>query len=57
LIIAGELDIPEILHAAGVMVSAIPGAQKVIIPGAAHLPNIEKPAEFNRVVKDFLQDA
>ncbi|HEX6036206.1 MAG TPA: alpha/beta hydrolase, partial [Anaerolineales bacterium] len=39
LIIAGELDDPEILRAAGVMADAIPGAQKVIIPGCAHLPN------------------
>lgn len=57
LIIAGELDNPEILRAAGVMANAIPGAQKVVIPGAAHLPNMEKPAEFNQVVQDFLRGA
>lgn len=54
LIIAGELDNPEILRAADVMAGSIPGAQKAIIPGGAHLPNMEKPAEFNRVVMDFL---
>jgi len=55
LIIAGELDNPEILRAADVMAGAIPGAQKAIIPGSAHLPNMERPAEFNRVVMDFLR--
>lgn len=55
LIIAGELDNPEILRAAGVMADAIPGAHKRIIPNTAHLPNLEKPAEFNQVVRDFLQ--
>jgi pimeloyl-ACP methyl ester carboxylesterase len=55
LIIAGELDNPEILRAADVMAGAIPGAQKAVIPGAAHLPNMEKPAEFNQAVEDFLR--
>ncbi len=44
LIIAGGLDHPEILRAADVMAAAIPQAQKVIIPGCAHLPNMEQPA-------------
>lgn len=55
LVIAGALDHPEILRAADVMVSEIKGAQKVIIPDAAHVPNMEKPAEFNRAVLDFLR--
>lgn len=54
LIIAGELDNAEFARAAGVMESAIPGAKKVILPGCAHLPNMEKPNEFNQVVLDFL---
>jgi pimeloyl-ACP methyl ester carboxylesterase len=37
------------------MAAAIPNARKVIIPNAAHLPNLDQPAEFNRVVEDFLQ--
>lgn len=57
LIVAGELDHPEILRAAEVMASIIPGAQKAIIPECAHLPNMEKPAEFNKTVLDFLGGA
>ncbi len=54
LIIAGALDNPEILRAAGVMQKAIPHAKKVIISEAAHVPNMEKPAGFNNAVLDFL---
>ena len=57
LIIAGALDHPELLRAAGIMEKGIPGAGKVIIAGAAHLPSMEKPAAFNRAVLSFVQDA
>jgi pimeloyl-ACP methyl ester carboxylesterase len=55
LIVAGALDHPELLRAADVMEKGIPGARKVIIAGAAHVPNMERPAEFNREVLSFLQ--
>jgi pimeloyl-ACP methyl ester carboxylesterase len=55
LVMAGGLDHPEILRAAEVMRAAIPGAQKVVMADCAHLPNMEKPAEFNRAVLDFLR--
>ncbi|HYG54718.1 MAG TPA: 3-oxoadipate enol-lactonase [Burkholderiales bacterium] len=32
----------------------IPGAKLVIIPNAAHIANVEKPAEFNRALSEFL---
>jgi len=54
LVIAGALDHPELLRAAAVMAGAIKGAKKVIIDGAAHVPNMEHPATFNRAVLDFL---
>jgi pimeloyl-ACP methyl ester carboxylesterase len=54
LIIAGALDDPEILRAAEVMTVEISGAQKVIIPGGAHVHNMENPSAFNRAVLDFL---
>ncbi len=57
LIVAGALDHPELLRAADVMEKGIPGARKVVIAGAAHVPNMEKPAEFNREVLSFLKDA
>jgi pimeloyl-ACP methyl ester carboxylesterase len=54
LVIAGDYDNPEILRIADTIVAGVPGAQKVIIHAAAHLPNMEKPAEFNRAVLEFL---
>jgi pimeloyl-ACP methyl ester carboxylesterase len=57
LIVAGRLDNPELLRAAGVMASQIPDAKQVIIPDAAHLLNMEKPAELNQAVDDFLSDS
>lgn len=32
----------------------IPGATLVVVDGAAHLPNLERPAEFNRAVGELL---
>ncbi|HUQ75869.1 MAG TPA: alpha/beta fold hydrolase [Burkholderiales bacterium] len=32
----------------------IPGAKFVIIPDCSHIPSLERPEEFNRVVLDFL---
>jgi pimeloyl-ACP methyl ester carboxylesterase len=34
--------------------SMIPGAELTIIPGAGHLVNIEKPAEFDAAVIGFI---
>jgi pimeloyl-ACP methyl ester carboxylesterase len=57
LIIAGALDHSEIVRAADVMEQEIKGAKKVIMDGAAHVPNMDKPSEFNRIVLDFLNNA
>lgn len=57
LIIAGALDHPEILRAAGVMAAEIAGTEKAIMVECAHVPNMERPAEFNRLVLDFLARA
>ena len=34
--------------------AAVPGAQFSVIEGCGHLPNLEKPADFNKVVTEFL---
>jgi len=54
LIICGEEDaitppaLSEALHA------LIPGSRLTLIAGASHLANLDKPAEFNRSIDDFL---
>ncbi len=51
LIILGEYDAPNPLEH---LAAEIPGAKKVIMTGTAHHPFMEKPAEFNQIVLDFL---
>ena len=57
LVVAGALDHPEILRAADLLQNRIQGAQKVILPDSAHVPNMEKPVEFNQAVLNFLSRA
>ena len=54
LVIVGDQDLPHASANADVMVSKIPGARRADIKDAAHLPNLERPEEFNRIVLDFL---
>jgi pimeloyl-ACP methyl ester carboxylesterase len=54
LIVAGSLDNPEVLRAADLLANEILGAKKVVMSDSAHVPNMEKPEEFNRIVLDFL---
>ena len=55
LIAWGDEDVADILEAGPALAARIPGAIIAVFSGAAHLPNMEKPGEFNRVVIDFLE--
>lgn len=54
LVIVGERDYPGIHAIADKLETSIAGARKVMIRGAGHMVNLEKPEEFNQVVSDFL---
>ncbi|MCB9452994.1 MAG: alpha/beta hydrolase [Anaerolineaceae bacterium] len=54
LVIVGVHDTPYILAAADYMVEHLPVAQKVVIEDAAHLPNMEHPAQFQQIVTAVL---
>jgi 3-oxoadipate enol-lactonase len=54
LAIVGDLDMPGILEIVDSVIRNVPGAEKVVIQGAAHMVNMEKPKEFNKAVLDFL---
>jgi 3-oxoadipate enol-lactonase len=54
LVVVGDQDIDQKLAIADQLAAKIPGARKVVFPGAAHMVTMEQPAEFNRVVLDFL---
>jgi pimeloyl-ACP methyl ester carboxylesterase len=54
LVIIGDLDLPKVQEVSDLLAGGIPGAQKVVMHGTAHVPSMEQPAEFNQVVLDFL---
>jgi 3-oxoadipate enol-lactonase len=54
LAIVGSLDMPDILDIVNRVDQHVRNSQKEIIPGAAHMINMEKPEEFNKLVLDFL---
>ncbi len=54
LIIVGDGDVPDVIETADMLEQGIAGARRVVFPGVAHMVNMERPAEFNRVVLDFL---
>ena len=37
--------------------AAVPGARLAVLSGCGHLPNLEKPHDFNQAVRGFLQDS
>ena len=54
LVLVGSVDMPDIHGIVDKMEKEIPDVRKVVIDGAAHMLNMEKPDEFNRVVLEFL---
>ena len=55
LIIHGDKDLPYITTASEYMEKTIPGAKRVLLKDVAHMLNMEKPAEVNRLMIEFLQ--
>jgi pimeloyl-ACP methyl ester carboxylesterase len=56
LVVVGDKDVPTVMEAADLLMNSIPDVQKTVIEDAAHLPNLEHPAQFNRAVLDFLSE-
>ncbi len=54
LVAVGELDQPDFGEIARVLATEIRGARFVSLPGVAHLPPMEDPGAFTRLVLDFL---
>lgn len=54
LLILGDEDRVDIARAADELVNSIPHARLVTMPGAAHLPSLEQPDEFNAILAGFL---
>ena len=54
LVLVGSEGVADMRAIADRLASGIPGARKVEIPGAAHVPSLECPEEFDRLVLAFL---
>lgn len=55
LALIGDRDIPASMQRYEHLIHHIPHAQKAILTDAAHLPNMEHPDIFNRLVLEFLK--
>jgi pimeloyl-ACP methyl ester carboxylesterase len=51
----GEDDTVTPPDSARRMAAAIPGARLVVVPGAAHVPPVEQPAETTTAIREFLR--
>jgi 3-oxoadipate enol-lactonase len=54
LVVVGDEDVPPIFDAVDMLMETVPHARKAVIHDAAHLPNLEHPDEFSRIVLEFL---
>ena len=54
LVVVGEADVSDIHANADRLERDLPNAERAVVPCAAHLPPLERPEEFDRVVLDFL---
>ena len=56
LLLVGDADIPDVHAHAGAIEAGVPRARRVVISDAGHLMYLEKPAEFSRIVIEFLKN-
>jgi pimeloyl-ACP methyl ester carboxylesterase len=56
LVLTGDEDVADIHEIAERLATEIPGAERATIPDAAHLPNLDRPEAFDRIVLGFLAE-
>jgi 3-oxoadipate enol-lactonase len=56
LVLSGALDLDAIDHAAQQVLAGVSGARQVVWPGVAHLPSLERPADFLALLDDWLAE-
>ncbi|HVP12680.1 MAG TPA: alpha/beta fold hydrolase [Phycisphaerae bacterium] len=56
LAVVGTLDMSDILKIVDRLVAEIPGARPATVDSVAHMVNMERPDEFNRIVLAFLEE-
>jgi 3-oxoadipate enol-lactonase len=56
LVLVGELDRADVHAIADRLVAELPNVRRATIAGTAHVPSMERPDEFNRIVLEFLAE-
>lgn len=56
LVLWGDLEPPDGVASGQALADHLPGARRFVFSGAAHLPSMEQPELFNRVVLEFLEE-
>ncbi len=56
MVIVGEYDLPGISQQCSEIADAIPSARLAAMPGSAHCPSLDSPAELSALVLDFLNE-
>jgi pimeloyl-ACP methyl ester carboxylesterase len=54
LTVVGDLDDQDAVQISALLAAVVPGSKRLILEKTAHLPNLERPAEFNQVALAFL---
>jgi pimeloyl-ACP methyl ester carboxylesterase len=57
LAVNGAIDSPDNTGMASRLIAAVRNGRATLIDGTAHYPNMERPAEFNAILSEFLQSA
>ncbi|MCY1019237.1 alpha/beta hydrolase [Pyxidicoccus sp. MSG2] len=53
-VVCGDLDVPHLKERCALLAHSIPGADLRMMPGCAHLPNLEQPRVFELLVRELL---
>jgi 3-oxoadipate enol-lactonase len=56
LVIVGDADVDDVIERADNLATRIPGARKVVLADVAHMVNLERPAEFQSLLDEFLAE-
>jgi pimeloyl-ACP methyl ester carboxylesterase len=54
LVMWGTLDVKSAAINGEWLVANVPAVERHVFEGVAHMVNLERPAEFNRILRDFL---
>src|SRR5215208_7211486 len=54
LVLVGDEEVDDVVDIAEILAHGIQGAEQAVIPGAAHMLNLERPADFDRRALAFL---